>query len=140
MKARLINAGFSVSVSRKKGTAKAAENSAPAHIHRPPTDFVRKPREKHDAENLSNVAKHHAGNRHLSRHVQSVDDVAEAEHREQVAKPVLRETRADHDEEIAGMPAQRLDRRGSQGGPPRIRLDEHRGLGNTSADIDTEPK
>jgi hypothetical protein len=69
-----------------------------------------------------------------------VDDIAEAEHRKQVAKPVLRETRADDDEEVAGMPAQCLDRRRTQGSAPCIRLDEHWGLGNTSADIDAESK
>ncbi len=71
--------------------------------------------EKHDAENLRHVAKHHAGNRHPpARHVQSVDDTAEAEHREQVAKPVLGETRANHDEDIGGQ-RERLNRTGAQG-------------------------
>jgi hypothetical protein len=83
--------------------------------------------EKHDAENLRHVAQHHAGN--PTRHVQSIDDTAEAEHREQVAKP-FSARRAPTTTKILWAAAAPQSH-GRAGGTPRIRLDEHRGVSVT---------
>jgi hypothetical protein len=76
----------------------------------------------------------------IARHVQRIDDVAQAEHRKEIAQPVLCQPGADHDQEIARMALQRFEGRRLERRPLGADFGEDRRFGDLGADIDTEPE